>query len=815
MTSARRRRRWIVGISAVLLLFVAPLGALALRLQQLRSLRATGPGWSFPSRVYSDGVILPTGRTLPEPYLLAELTAREYRAVTGPVRPGQYRRLSDGYEIGLRGLPDEPPPLGGGGPETVRLHLAGGHLAALDRLGGFPGARPPDPQRPPMLEPKLVSLLLDRDRVWRTWVSLDRVPKGVQEAILASEDRRFYNHPGVDLRGTARALVANVESGGIREGGSTITQQLVRSLFLGRRRTVLRKVTEIPLAIAVDLLLGKRTILEMYLNSVYWGQARGFAVGGIAEASRWYFDAPIESLGILEGATLAAMIPAPNVFDPFDDPARARRRRNEVLREMAETHRISDAEAQTLAAQPLRVRQGLPPIERFPSYTSYVTSVLDRSLSREAATHDGLLVLTAMDLAWQAEAEEGIAAGLQSLGGGEREPLEGAFVALEPATSSVLALVGGRAMRPGDFNRAWQAQRQTGSAIKPIVYAAALGGSMGFTPATVLADTTRTFGRGQWAWTPQNYDHSTHSQVTLAKALENSLNIATANLVDMIGAGEVARTAERFGLGHLKAVPSIGLGTNETTLLQLTNAFAVFREQGMLRAPSALRFVADRGGRQVLTPDARGTQVLSEGIAAVMTGLLENVVRYGVAVPLRASYGFDRPVAGKTGTTDEFHDAWFIGFTPDVVAGVWVGYDQPRSIGRQAAHTAIPVWARVVGRMLEGFPPSPFGSDAQLEWLQVEPWSGFLSDSLCPSEAMPFVPGTGPVATCAAGRLPAYEYENAESLYTADSAWVAPRESTEAPPRRREGITRPPATGPAAPETTESDTSGNENRPPP
>ena len=818
MMTARGRTRWIVGAGVFVFLIAATLGSLAVRLHYLRVQRATGPGWSFPSRVYSDGVPLLVGRTLPEPYLLAELAAREYRPATSAVLPGTYARVADGYEIGLRGVPDEPAPLGGSGPERVRVHLAGGHLVGLDRLGGFAGAAiPVDTTRTPTIEPELIYLLLDRDRVWRTWVSLARVPRGVQDAIVSSEDRRFYGHVGVDVRGTARALVTNLKSGEIREGGSTITQQLVRSLFLGRQRTLLRKLTEVPLAIAVDLLLRKQDILEMYLNSVYWGQAQGFAVGGIGQASRWYFDTPVESLGVLEGATLAAMIPAPNVFNPFENAERTRARRNAVLHEMVETHRISEAEAAELAARPLVVRRGPPPVERFPSYTGYVTSQLNRRLSREAATHYGLLVLTPMDLAWQIAAEEGVASGLQALGAGGRHPLEGAFVALEPATSGVVALVGGRAVRPGEFNRAFQAQRQTGSAIKPIVYAAALTSPLGLTPATTLSDTTRTFGQGRWAWTPQNYDHSTHPEVTLAKALEASLNIATANLVDLIGAGEVARTAERFGLGRLKAVPSIGLGTNETTLLQLTNAFAVFRERGMLRIPSAVRWVGDRTGKQVMTADPRASAVVPEGIAALMTGLLQNVVRYGVAVPLRATYGFDRPVAGKTGTTDDYHDAWFVGFTPDVVAGVWVGYDMPRNIGRQAAHTAIPVWARVMNRMLAGFPPTPFETDTQVQWTNVDPWSGFLADSLCPSEAMPFLPGTGPVATCTAGQIQPWEYENAESLYTADSSWTAPEEAAPIQPPRDSLPTPPPGaeTGPPTPpapaDTVKPDTTG---RPP-
>ncbi len=771
MISGRARGWLIVCAAAGAVLGMLFLGLLAARLHALRTLRAAGPGWSFPSRVYSDGIPLVVGRALPEPYVLAQLTARGYRPVTTQTPPGTYRKTPDGFEIGLRGMQDEPPPVGGGGPEALRLRIADGYLVGLERLGGFPGATPPDTSQPPAIEPALVSLLFGEDRVWRTWVSLDRIPKAVQDAILASEDRRFYGHIGVDVRGSARALFTNIRAGEIREGGSTITQQLVRSLFVGRERTLLRKLAEIPLAVGVEILLPKTKILEMYLNSVYWGQAQGFSVGGVAEAARWYFDAPIESLGVVQGATLAAIIPAPNMLNPFEYPSRTLERRNAVLKDMAMTDRLEQGVATRLAGLPLGLRQGRPPIERFPSYTGYVKSVLKARMSRDAASHYGLVVMTPMDLAWQAIAEHGLTTGLISLDGSGKRRLQGAFVALEPASSGILAIVGGRAADPGDFNRAYQARRQTGSAIKPIVYAAALAGQHGLTPASTLPDTLRTFGKGRWRWTPRNFDHSTHVEVTLAKALGKSLNIATANLVDLIGAAEVARAAERFGLGRLKAVASIGLGTNETSLLQLTNAFAVFRQRGMLRTPFAIRSVVDRSGRQVMRSEERAVQVVPEGIAALMTGLLQNVVRHGVAYPLRGTYGFDRPVAGKTGTTDDFRDAWFVGFTPDLIAGVWVGYDRPRSIGRQAAHTAIPVWARVMGRMLDGFPPIPFETDTQLEWLNIDPWSGFLSDSLCPSESVPFLPGSGPLASCTEGQFYTYGYESPDSLYGRDTLW--------------------------------------------
>jgi len=762
-------------VGAVVILGALGIG-FAARVAALRAQRATGPNWSFPSRVFSDGVPLVAGRTAPAPYLLAELTARGYAEVRGqPIQPATYARIPDGFDIVLRGFSDEFDPDGGGGPERVRVHLAEGRIAAVERLGGIAGAPAADAHHEPRLEPALVSMLFDDERTWRTYVSLARVPKPVQDAIVTAEDRRFYGHAGIDPRGVFRALRVDVKEGGVRQGGSTITQQLARGLFVGRERTLSRKLAEIPLALGLELVLSKDEILEMYLNSVYWGQAGSYAIGGIEQASRWYFDAPVESLGVLEGATLAAMIPAPNSFDPFQRPERVLEKRNLVLRAMEETHKLPPGEAARLAALSLDVRRGQTPTERFPSYSSYLNEVLDHTLHHHAATHYGLSVYTTMDLAWQGEAEAAIESGLARMdGGSHRDPLQGAFVALEPSRCRVVAMVGGRSAAPGSYNRAWQAERQTGSAIKPIVYAAAYASPMALTPATTVADTPRTFGRGRFAWTPHNFDGVYHPEVTLAKAMERSLNVATTNVVDWIGPRQVVDVAERFGLRGLKPVASVGLGSNEVGLIELVNAYAAFQNDGMLRQPSPLRVVVDRNGRKVAEPSDAASEAIPPAVASLMTALLQNVVRYGVASPLVSTYGFDRPVAGKTGTTNDFKDAWFVAFTPDIVAGTWVGYDRPKSIGLQAAHSALPLWAGAVGRMLEGFPPRAFAANADVTWADMDPWTGCLADSAAIAESTPFIRGTEPVSTCTDDSL-AYRYASYDSIYSAedrDSAWI-------------------------------------------
>jgi penicillin-binding protein 1B len=728
---------------------------LGVALDALRARHAVGPAWSFPSRVYSAGVALTPGRALPARYLEDELDARGYRQVGGePSTPGTWSVHGNRYDIALRGFQDAADPEGHGGPERVRVTLAGGYVGTLDRRGGFAGAPPPDLGHTPRLEPVPVATLLDAGRVRRTWVPLARIPRVVQDAVVASEDRRFWRHFGLDLRGNFRALVTNARAGGVRQGGSTITQQLARGLFLGRERTWGRKFAEMGLALGIELALTKQQILEMYLNSVYWGQGTNGGIGGIAEASRYYFGLPVESLRAVEAATLAGMIPAPNVYSPFRNPRLARARRNAVLEEMAGLGRLSPAMAARARAWPLDARRHEPPPDRYPSYVDYAREALGRALPAGAAEHWGLAVLTHLDLVWQEAAGVALAQGVddqQRWRGRTPDPLQGAFVVLDPATSAVRVVVGGRDPQAGDFNRATRARRQTGSAIKPVVYAAALDPRRSgprFTPASTVPDLRRTFDAGDTTWTPRNDEGEYHPQVTLAKALAKSLNVATSNVVEAVGAPTVARYAEAFGLGRMKPVASIGLGPNEVTLLALTNAYAVFPDGGVRHEPTPLRAVVDADGRSLAVPRARPTTVLPPEIAALMTGLLEDVVIYGVAYPLRADYGFTRPSGGKTGTTNDYNDAWYVGFTPDAVAGVWVGYDTPQSLNRPAAQSALPVWAGVMNRLLEDFPPTPFAGDAGLELAWIDPWSGKLAAAGCPVMRVPFLPGTAPRDYC-------------------------------------------------------------------
>ena len=739
-----------------------------MRLAALRDRHATGPGWAFPSRVYSDGLTFVVGRPLPHAYLARHLEARAYREVADtPTQPGTYMWLGDeSVEIVLRGFTDAKDPEGYGGPERIRVMLDRGVLFALERLGPPPAAPgtqttiAPDLKHPPRLEPWPMAQLAGSRDVRRTWVPLARIPKVLRDAVVASEDRRFRSHWGLDLRGNARALVTNWRAGEVKQGASTITQQVARGLFLQREKTFDRKIREAIYALALETALSKDEILEMYLNSVYWGQGQGRGVAGAAEAASWYFDKPVESLTLNDAALLAGIIPGPNVYSPFKDPAAARQRRDGALANMVEAGVLDAKTAARARARPLDVKQGTTRTDQHPSFTDFAGTYLEQHVAKEAPRTWGLAILTTCDLVWQQDAEEGLRDGLADLdprgiAHGERRPdrLEGSFVALDPASARVRAVVGGRAQVEGDFDRATVAHRQSGSSIKPIIYAAALEQKRGkdstWTAASVVPNLRRTFQTDEGPWNPENSDAVYTPRITLARALARSANVATTNLVEAIGPAVAARVGARFGLDDLKPVLSIGLGSNEVTLLDLVNAYTVFPAGGVRREARPVRAAIDGRGKDLLDSPPAPTRAIKETTAAIMVGLLENVVTFGISNGLKTSYGFTRPVGGKTGTTNELKDAWFVGFTPNVTAGVWVGYDMPRSVGQMASGIALPVWARIMNRLLAGFPPVGFPEHANIVPVWIDGATGGKARADCPGPIIaPFIKGTEPKAFC-------------------------------------------------------------------
>ena len=527
----------------------------------------------------------------------------------------------------------------------------------------------------------------------RPWFALDEqrrdVPLGqvspfLRKAVVAVEDRRFYLHPGVDPVGLARALWTDVRRGGAAQGGSTLTQQLARTLFLSNRRTLGRKVREAALAVMLEQALTKDQILELYLNRVYLSGG----VYGVEAMSRRLYNKPARDLNLAESALIAGLIRAPSALSPWSNMDGALRRSDVVLAVMREQGMITRQAEQE--ARQARLRVTASPGQR-DARSGYAKDFL-RQQFHDSVGDDNppeWQVHSTFVPTLQRAAEQAVARGLRDL---NLPGLQAALVALDPETGDVLALVGGRDFVASPFNRAVQSRRQPGSAFKPFVYAAAL--QKGLSPVSVLDGLHDTWAPEWEEWTPRNASgEEGPDEQTLREALLESNNQAAVALQKRIGSGAVRDLAGRAGLHDLPDVPSLALGSGLVTPLDLTAAFCVFANGGLAVRPRAIAMAVDGQGDVAFRNPVRRKRVLSEEASFQMLSMLRDVVDRGTASPAR-SLGLDVPAAGKTGTTNEFKDAWFVGFTSSVVAGVWVGFDQPAPIGRSAyaARVALPIW---------------------------------------------------------------------------------------------------------------------------
>ena len=533
----------------------------------------------------------------------------------------------------------------------------------------------------------------------RLEVPLAQVSPTAVRAILAIEDLRFHRHYGLDPWRIGGAMVANLRHRRLTQGGSTITQQLVRKSFLTNAKSIRRKLKEIVLAVRVERAFTKDQILELYLNKVYFGNG----LYGIEAAARGYFDKSASALELDEAALLAGLIQAPSAYDPTDHPDRAVARRKVVLGQMVEAGFIDEATAAAMGDKPLHLVDGFKDAAPGPYFKNYVTRLLVDRFGWEAVSEGGLRVFTTFDPSAQQAAETALAAGLADVERrarsqtiprrGQPAPaqLQGALVALDAPTGEIRALVGGRDFASSQFDRATQAHRQAGSAFKPFVYAAAL--EMGYSPATLVTGLDDPMLAGDESWLPAD-GHSDASAMTVRTALRTSSNRAAVQVLRAVGVPRAVSYAHQLGL-EAPAVPALVLGAGDVTLLSLTSAYGTFANGGWLRPPVAIRRIEDRSGRVIFADRPAGTHVVTEETSFLMAQMLTDVVDRGTGYRVRQA-GFRQPAAGKTGTTNDYRDAWFIGFTPAVVAGVWVGFDEPRSIMRNgyAGDVAAPIWGR-------------------------------------------------------------------------------------------------------------------------
>ncbi len=591
----------------------------------------------------------------------------------------------------------------------------------------------------------------------RSPVPLRQIPHHLVNATLATEDRNFYHHWGVDLWGIARAATNNALHLRATQGGSTITQQLARNLFLTHERTLTRKLKEVALAIELERNYTKDQILEMYFNQIYFGEG----AYGVDAAAHAYFGKPVQQLTLPECALLAGIPANPSLYSPRRRPRAALARRAKVLRNMLTTRAITQVEFDNAVNAPLGVTPGRWNNDRAPYFVEMVRLHLDERFGSNAVYEGGLKVWTTLDMDLQQIAERVLERDMTTLeselkprythanfnpkqvelaaaeSGRLLQPtpyLQAAFVALDPHTGYVRALIGGRDFNQSNFNRAVQAERQPGSAFKTFVYTAAIDN--GFKPTDVIVDEPISLPGGEDGkpYEPRNYDRQFRGPVTLRYALQQSINIPTIKLLRKVGVAQVASYARRMGImSPLGQNLSLALGTSEVNLLELTSAYGVLANRGIRNDPIYILRVEDKAGNVLERNTPRPVEVLSEETAAVVTSMLQSVVDHGTGYPARAR-GFTLPAAGKTGTTDESMDAGFVGYIPSLVTGVWVGYDEKRSMGTNitGARAALPIWTDFMieatrGRPVETF-PEPAGTVTRLVCAE----SGMLATDACP-----------------------------------------------------------------------------------
>ncbi|MCK5513171.1 MAG: PBP1A family penicillin-binding protein, partial [Deltaproteobacteria bacterium] len=537
-------------------------------------------------------------------------------------------------------------------------------------------------------------------------IPIEEMPATLIRAFISSEDARFFEHQGIDLLSIFRALIKNIKSMDIVQGGSTITQQITKSLLLSPEKSYTRKIKEAILARRIENSLSKRDILSIYLNQIYLGH-RSY---GVEAAALTYFGKHASELNLAESALLAGLPKAPSAYSPIRHPLKAQKRQRYVLQRMLQRGYITKGQAKEAADMILNI---VPPenknIKVAPYFTEHLRQYLENTYGTDLLYGEGLKVYTPLNLLMQKSAQRAVESGLndfETREGSQKDEsrVQGALVAMEPRTGHVKALVGGVKFLENQFNRAIQARRQLGSAFKPIVYAAAL--DKDYVTTTIIIDSPLIFKikSDMEFWEPRNYDLEFKGPITLRKALAYSRNIITIKILQDIGIDYVINYAKRLGIDSpLNRDLSLALGSSGISLLEITRAYAVFANQGFKVEPIFITKVTDRNGTVLEENKPRLSQAISPQTSYIMTSLLKSVVEEGTGRKVKALH---RPCAGKTGTTNDVRDAWFIGFTPHIIAGTWVGFDDEKPLGKHetGAVAASPIWLKFMQEVLEGTP---------------------------------------------------------------------------------------------------------------
>lgn len=699
-----------------------------------------GKRWALPARVYARPLELYPGMVLSRRQFERELRLLKYRYTSHPKDPGSWSRLDNAYVIVTRSFV-----FWDGAEKSRRLHI-------VIRQGRVAGIRNmPDGSRVDLLrlDPPLIGSFYTSRNEDRVLVKLSEVPPLLTKALIAIEDRDFYHHHGITFRGIARALWANIRAGRTVQGGSTLTQQLVKNYFLSNERSISRKLNEIIMALLLELHYKKDDIIESYMNEVYLGQDGKRAIHGFGLASHFYFQKPLNKLRLEQIALLVGLVKGASYYDPRRHPKRATRRRNLVLAEMARQGLVSKAVARRAGRRSLGVvpyrRSSLA---RYPAFMDLVRRQLRRDYREEDLTSEGLRIFTTLDPHIQETAERELSLRIAALERGYRLPkgkLQGAVVITRTGNAEVLAVVGDRRVRYAGFNRALDAVRQVGSLIKPAVYLAALTAGKGFTLATLIRDDPvkiRT-PEGDY-WQPGNYDHRNHGDVPLYLSLVHSYNVSTVRLGMELGAGSVIATLRKLGIRrYLPAYPSLFLGVARLSPIEVTQMYQTLAGGGFRTPVRSIRAVMDNSSKPLTRYPLTVEKVFDSRAVYLIVRAMQEVVRQGTARSANTIVGKPLHAAGKTGTTDDLRDSWFAGFSGNYLAVVWLGMDDNSPTRLTGATGAMRIWAHIMRET--GARPLQLRAPQGLVDAWIDPVTGKQTDAGCESATrLPFIKGTEP-----------------------------------------------------------------------
>ena len=739
----------------------------------LIDLRLHGERQTVLPRVFARPLELRRGQSLSDRQLIDRLNDLGYAQRITLQKPGEFAVGNGSVSLLPRGTEFKG--------QTVRVVFQRPAAApvAVNAVSRRPAPRPVDrvlqlelgnhPMERLTLDAPVLSSLVNGEREKRRPVALNVIPQRMTQAVLAIEDRRFYEHPGVDPIGMLGAMLSYATGRrAYLAGGSTITQQLVRNVFLpkfgmslheARARSAKRKLLEIWVSIILTERASKDEILEMYLNDIPVGQRGSFAVFGVAEASRLFFGKDVSNVTLAEAATIAGVIQSPSALSPFTNPERCKERRHVVLQAMVDAGYVNQEAADRASREPLAIVQRALEAEA-PYFVDYVSQTLAEQYSRLAtAPNQPLNVFTTLDLHLQRVAQDAVRDGLtkvdEMLARRKRHgKAEAALIAVDPRNGEILAFVGGRSYNLSQYNRAIVSRRQPGSVFKPFVYLSAFEqaineGRHDVTPATITNDEPETFEFGNQFWTPENYEKQYDGPITYRHALAHSRNLGTIHVAQAAGYDHVANLWKSLGVGNPpKPYPSIALGVFEATPYEIATAYTIFPNQGTLRPLKNILRLTSAGKDVLRPPEPKPRRIARPETTFLVTNMMRSVLNEGTAASARGA-GFTLDAAGKTGTTNDLRDAWFAGFTPELLTVVWVGFDDNQPLGLSGSQAALPIWTQFMKAALAGHANVPFDVPSGIVFVTIDPLTGLLATPACPktfTEA--FLPGTEPTTTC-------------------------------------------------------------------